>query len=441
MDERPALRLRSTTNTTGIRVATYEPNWLLIALPTIFGLGTVLPSRLTLWLLIGIGVVGFWWRRPAEVGGINRIAFTWGSAVLPVLSLAVILRPNGTATVSDVARLVIGLIVFLHILQLSGSRSSAVVSLIDGVGVFLIASVVLTFIGVEGGSDRTAGLENSLTGGQRIIFALSSNLAATPGAAGVFVAAVIPILIAYRQFRFWRLTALAFACYILIASQVRMAILVAVVVSFFVFVFPRATSAISAWLIAFLLLLPFFFRSSQSEFLGRLGGVVSASVPGMSDRGDVVGARQDIWEKALAYQSAWADWAHQVFGYGLSGHTESGAAIAYTTAENFAGFAGRDLITPHNSTLMLLFEAGWLGVAVFTASLVFAARLFARSHSPSDRAALSALIGLALVGSTESGLSAGVNQTIWWLLLGLVNAAFSRGEQLEALREPVARRG
>ena len=443
MAESTAAGLGPTRHTTGFRLASYKPNWLLISFPTVIGLGTVLPARLTAVLLIGIGVMSFRRRRPRQGEGTSRIAPTWGSAILPALSLAIILRPNDPATVLGTATYVIGLIVFLHILRLSDSKSSALVSLIDGVGLFLVASVVLTLAGVATKSDRTAGLENSITGGKRVIFALSPHLAATPDVAGVFIAAIFPLLIAYRQFRFLRLTALTFAIYVLIASQVRMAIFVAVTVTIVAFAFPRATRAISAWLIALLLSLPFFFRNAQSDVMGQLGRAVAVNFPGMirdGDAGGVLSTRQDIWQKAQAYQSTWVDPASQIFGYGAFGHVKSGAALSYTTELNFVGFAERRFITPHNSTLVVLYDAGWLGVFFFIGTITFAARLFARGHSPVDLAALSALIGLCMVGTTETGLTAESNQAVWWLLMGLVVVAFSREEQSASLREPTSRR-
>lgn len=442
MAEGTASGLRPTRNTAGYRLASYEPNWLLIAFPTSIGLGTVLPSRLTAILIIGIGVVSLGRRHSRQQEGSSRLRLTWGSAILPALSLAIVLRPNDPATAVGVAVYVIGLIVFLHILRLSHSKSSALVSLIDGVGVFLITSVVLTLVGVTAKSDRTAGLENTITGGKRVIFALSSQLAATPDVAAVFVAAIFPILIAYREFRLWRLIALTFAIYILIASQVRMAIFAAVTVTIVVFAFPRAARGISAWLIAFLLGLPFFFRNAQTDVMGQLVSSVSPVLPGMIRPGDAGGSlssRQDIWQKAQSYQSAWGDWANQVFGYGSFGHVKSGAALSYTTEVNFVGFADRRFITPHNSTLMVLYDAGWVGVIGFIATFVFAARVLARGHSPVDLAALSALIGLALVGSTEIGLTPETNLTMWWLLAGLVVVAFSREEQLVPTWKPAIR--
>ena len=435
-------QLRPTRDTTEFRLGPYEPNWFLIVLPTVIASGVVLPAKLHLFLIAGVGFFSFWRSRPAHGQRTSRLRFTWGSATLPALSLAIILRPNDPATVTGAAIYVIGLIVFLYVLRLSSSKSSALVSLIDGVGIFLIASVLFTFVGVASKSDRTAGLENSITGGKRVIFALSPHLAATPGVAGVFVAAIIPILIVFRQFRLWRMTAMAFAFYVLVASQVRMAILVAVVVAIAVLAFPRATRAISAWLIAFLLSLPFFSRNAQLDSLGHLGNAVSANIPGMNrtgGAGSVLSTRLDIWEKAQAYQSAWVDWAHQIFGLGSFGHVRSGAALSYTTGENFTGFADRHLITPHSSTLMVLYDAGWVGVIVFVITITFAARLLARGDSPVDLAALSALIGLCLVGSTEMGLTPETNMTIWWLLLGLVVVALSREEELRSSREPASR--
>ncbi len=396
------------------------PNWVLIALPT--GLAS---SSISLAFGAGaaaIGMAASVWLRPQITG----IRLTWACAILPAVALFIVLRPNYPATVFNLIFVVLACAAVALAVPLSRRKTDALVSLVDGVGLFLVVSLVLWFVGFAGKSaDRTVGLDNSLIGGQRVIFPLSTSLAATPGMAAVFIATVIPILIVYPKYRILRFIAVACAVAVMILSDSRVSLLGAVLLSGCVLLIPRFFRVVSPWLVGLLLFVPFVYPLIQAGV-----AALSSAVPWLTRADEQAGtlARRDfIWSQSREFYATRIDWFHQAFGYGSFGHAKSGASGFYYG--HFGGLgADARLVTPHSSTLQILFDGGWVTVAVLAGTVIYLALSLSRQGSPTGLAGLAMLVALAIVGITEVALSpshAHAQPTLWVLVL-LATIVFSR---------------
>ncbi len=399
-----------------------KPNLVLTTLPTILaGSAISLNAATYVAALLTILVL---WIRPSPT---ERIRLNWTCAILPALALAIFLRPNYPSTAINVIFFILGCILVVRAVQLSSSIENAVVSLIDGIGLFLVTSVALWLAGFRGPQERSVGLENSLTGGERVIFPLSNSLAATPAVAAVFTAAIVPVLITYRKYRAPRLLATLCAIGIFALSDSRISLVAALIVSASALLIPRLFRTAAPWLIGGLLLVPFLYTYIQN-LVGRLVSAVGIYAPWFVRSGEnasTLNGRDYIWAQSLDFYRTRIDWVHQMFGFGSFGHAESGASATYNA--NFGGF-GRDdrLLTPHNSMLQLLLDGGWIVAAVAAITLIYMAWLLSRRNSPAMLSGLAMLVTLSIVGVTEVALSPGHAQPTWWVLLTLSTIALSQ---------------
>ena len=395
------------------------PNWVLVLLPTAL-------SGASVSVAIGaaaavVAAVATIWLRPQ----VTRVELTWACAILPAVAMFIALRPNYPATVFHLIFVALVCIVVALAVPLSKSKTDALVSLVDGVGLFLVASLALWLVGFSGEADRTVGLDNTLTGGQRAIFPLSTSLAATPGMAAVYIATVIPILIIFPKRRILRLLVVACAVAIMILSDSRVSLLGAVLLSACVLVMPRLFRTVAPWLIGFLWIVPLIYPVIQSGV-----ATVSSMAPWLTRADEQAGtlARRDfIWSQSREFYSTRIDWFHQAFGYGSFGHLKSGASAFYYGHFGGLGTEVR-LLTPHSTTLQILFDGGWLTACVLGGTIIYLAVTLARRSSATDLAGLSMLVALVIVSITEVALSPSHahTQPTWWVLVVLGTIVFSR---------------
>jgi hypothetical protein len=404
---------------------TYQhPNFILVALPSV--LSTAAISRpLSVYATVALGLVAFAMRPN------SRLILTWECAILPVAAIAIVARPNYPTTGFSVVFFCLGCIVLARAIYVSTSRASAITSLIDGVGLFLAVSVGLFELGIRGTQERTAGLENSLTGGVRAFFPLSGSLGATPAMAAVYLAAVMPILITQRGGRWARLLCVGAALSIFILSDTRASLLGALFLAAWVLLAPRMFRRLAPWLVGTSMAVALIYTYIQAA-VGYLMVAASDYVPWLVRQGEkpaTLNGRDFIWSNSVSYYVSQIDWIRQMIGFGAYGHAASGASSTYNSG--FRGFGDRRLITPHNSTIQLLFDGGWLITGTVVTTLIITALLLARRTTPVDLAALATLVALAVVGITEVGLSPGHAQPTWWILLALNVITFTSGRQVE----------
>jgi hypothetical protein len=399
-----------------------KPNSALIILPTVIA-GASISRAATIGALAMLALIMFWMRRSRE----DHVEWAWPALIFPLIGATVVLRPNYPSTLMSVIFFALASVALLRACYLSASRSSGLVSLIDGVALFLVASVALWFLGFGGTSSRVLGLSNSFTGGQRVVFPLVDALPATPAMAAVFLAGVIPARLVSDRYGGARWIATFCALLILVLSGSRVAAAAALLVPVAAFLVPKLFRVIAPWAVALFLFLPFVFVYGENIAKGVVT-FFSTALPFLTSgvRADTVGGRENIWSKAIEFYQRKIDSTHQAIGYGSFGQAKSGASSSWN--ETMTGFGSSDvaLVTPHSSILQLLFDGGWLVAGIFALATIWFAFLLSRRTSTFDLAALSILVALAVCGSTEVALSPGNAQPTWWILVALAAIVFAR---------------
>ena len=390
-------------------------NWLLVALPTAAALSNINFRAAALAVsLIGAAslVTGY---RAAD-----GVRLTVASLILPVGGLAIAMRPNPPDTaVAGVFYAVVCCVMALVVSQ-SHSRASAVVSLVDGVGLLLVAAVGLRFAGF-GATNAPAIMGNFLTGGERVMFPLVGALTSGPTLAAAFLVAAIPIIGRTSRYRVYRLIAAVAAVYVLVQGDRRSALFSAIVILALATLTPRLLRRVAPWAIGFLLTSPFIVKLTGDaarqlslwQQFQRVGEQNSESLT----------VRLQIWSRSIDFYQDINDWYHQTFGFGTSGQFVSGASMTYRSF--FAGSSNSSSKSPHNSVLQALFDGGWIAASGFVITVVCLAYVISRRNSTIDTASLSMLSLMAIVGSTEAVLAPGYPQPVWFIVvaLGLIGFA------------------
>lgn len=388
-------------------------NWILILAPTAFASHTLSqPLGVLATLLLAAGA---FWNSPKK-----HLTMTWACAILPLLALPIVLRWYDTKTLIKAGFFVLAVFIIAQAVHTASSKVSAVVSIVDGAGLFAFASVVLWSAGFEPPASRESGLWNTLTGGKRIIFPLSTSLSASPEIAAVFLAGVVPILIAYKRHRLPRLVAAGCAVAILVLANSHTGMIAVAFISGGVLLFPQLLRRISPFAVGFLLITPFVFEFVRQVVLWGLATLHSIApwlvLPTLN-------RRENIWTNALAHYLDRVDWIHQMIGFGAGGQAKSGAT-GYYWERKYSGISSVEFASPHNSMLQMVFDGGWLTVAIFIATVVGATWALARSAA--TIAGTAALLALVLDSMTGTALSPSHQESTWWLLVGLAMVAFAK---------------
>jgi hypothetical protein len=387
-------------------------NWVLTAAPTVFA-SYVISRSLGLVAICALALAAF------SMSPANRLKLAWPCAILPALSLPIVLRWYDSTTMAKAAFFLLACTIIACGVAMSPSRSSALISLIDGAGLFTVASLTLWLAGVKGHSTRTAGVVNTITGGERVIFPLSPSMSASANIAAVYLAAAIPVIVACRRHRPTRLIAIGCAAAVLVLADSRTGLISAMCVSACVVLIPRTFRRFTPPLVGFCLLFPFIYGSLQGNVDWALTSL-NETLPWLVR--STLNGRDYVWEAALSYYQSIDD-LHQIYGFGIGGPAKSGAA-AYYWHPRFSGIASVDQVSPHNSMLQLLFDGGWLTVVVFMAVLICTAVVLARSASTVG--SLAALLSLVVGGVTSTALSPTHAEPTWWVLLAVVMTAFAQ---------------
>jgi hypothetical protein len=398
------------------------PNLILIVLPTILA-SAAISIRASVGAIAVVAVAIFWMRQSQRI----RIAPAWPCAILPAIGLAIVGRPNYPSTAYTVVFFAVGCVVVAGAVFLSSSRSSALTSLNDGIGLFLVASVVLRLIGLDAQGSPKELLPNAITGGERVAFPLTSAQAATPAMATVYLAAVMPILLSSSRYRVPRLIALAAAIDVLVLADRRAALFGALFLAAGLLLVPRLFRRAAPYLVGASLIIPFIYRFVQAA-VGQVMLAASSPLPWLLRPGEsptTLHGRDYVWSQSIDFYWNRVDKVHQTFGYGSFGNGASGVSANYGNL--FDTLSGdRRLVTPHNSMLQLLFDGGWVFATVFAATICYLAWLLSRRSSATDLAGLAMLMALSIVGITEVALSPSHTQPTWWVLVALGMISFSK---------------
>lgn len=392
-----------------IEAALPEPgNGLLVLLPT--ALASVSVHRMAGMALIAVIAI-------AAATKPTHLSLDWKNVALPLIGGVIMLRPNPPATYFTAASFVVGCALVIHVVRLSKTKMSAVVSLVDGVGLFLAVSVALWLAGFSGNQGRIAGLENTITGGTRVTFPLSPSLPTTSAMAAIYVSAAMPILVTRKDHRGPRILALLCAGAVFVYTDSRAALLGAGLVTGLVLFAPSLLRRSAPVIVGATLALPFIYGTVSAWFAD-----FSAAFPTwMVRRGERISSlnqRDLIWSKTLTFYEQHLSPAEQAFGFGAFGHAASGASRSY--ARGLTGLGNQYLITPHSSSLQILLDGGWVSLAAMGLVLVSAAFALKRQLP-----ALAMLVTAAIAGMTEIAIAPSYALPTWWVVVALCVVAFA----------------
>jgi O-antigen ligase len=390
----------------------------LVLLPTVIGL-SVFSERgvaLIVWVLVCL----------AALLGQRGTGQLVHPAIAVALVLAILVPTSRFVTSSATQWWHVGAFLLLLLCAFRFPFPAVVLSLLDGIGIYLIANVAAYLVGIESPAavGRTFSLDSS-TGGVRIFFPLSGNLASPPLMAAVFVAAGLICFEGSRRQRTFRTVAFFAGVFIMVGANTRAALVASVVVLLASVLAPRLFARMALPVAAVPMVLPFVFPILAVVILRPLIQLVGAIFPFLS-RGDVnsdvaLEGRSDIWSSGLTFWSEHIDLLHRLVGYGELGRQKSGAAASYAH--------GDTLLLPfsaHNSTLQQLFDGGLLGVAALAVAGLGATWFLAADVLRSSRVhliALCALVAGILGGGTEVTQAPGYSTEAFWIFVGLVLAA------------------
>jgi hypothetical protein len=412
------------------RVANAKPDWLIVAIPTVISLKTLHSAagesnRLAVMAIFAAllgGLVATAFVRPVA----SRFDTRVGPLILLLMGAGIVLtRPSGMHNVAIF--LALGALAFQISRTVNARR--IIVSLIDGIGLYLLANVVCHLAGMRSPSESwRLALDNS-----RVIFPLTVSVNLIPVIAAAYIASVYLVI---RDpgwpYRLFRVINLAAAVFVLGASDTRVAIGTAVLLLAILFIKPTALRWTAPVAVAFASFSPLFLRpliSRLEVYLGWLLSVVSQRSDNWSSIAELNG-RGLIWERSMTYwQESVNRFGEIVVGYGAQGHYRSGASRTYSTLMARIVPDHDRTVMMHNSFLQQLYDGGIVGWLFLTLALLWASIRLSEQYEYLGRYALAGavLMSALVIGSmTEVLLTADANVQTFWIMLLLVAATCQR---------------
>lgn len=310
---------------------------------------------------------------------------------------------------------------------------SIVMSLIDGLALYLVLNVVAFEAGLRSPSagGRTFGLVSS-TGGERVFYPLTVSLPIPPLMAAMLVATAVGALWGAPWQRALRLAGLAASAWIMLSANTRVALIIAVLVGLGIFLWPRVVVRVAPLVAATSMALALLYPLLVDAVLRPTISAVVSLVPQLS-RGNVeadisLEGRSTIWRAATTFWERHVPFTEALVGYGAQGQQVSGASATYAVSSN-PEQSLRSLST-HNSLLQQLYDTGIIGalallVVVYWTIAAQSARASARS--PYHLVGCAASLAVVLGGATEVALSPGYGTETFWMFFALAVATSMDG--------------
>ena len=394
----------------------------LLMFPLVCAMRTV--NMTTAVALMVILALSTFFRRVPDGGGYSR---HWPVVLLCLAFVGVVVRPSSLPA----ALFAIFALIFLIRAVARVTRHGAVTSLIDGVGLYLIANVVAYYafgLRSPGASLRSGGLE-SADGGVRVIYPLATSLNLPPILAAAFLAASL-ILLERGAKKLLRLAGAGAACIVLVGADSRTALIAAVAVAFSSLFLPRLLRGLSLpaaiGAIVFAFLFPVISGPIVAPIITWLTGLVPGLSRGSTANSDMsLNGREFIWSRSLTFWTDRTNEFGQAFGYGAQGQYTSGASSTYAQIFGSA-LQNPRMASTHNSMLQQLYDCGLVGLALLALTVVACIALWirrSRIDEPYSAAALAMALSLVISSVSEVSLAPGVGQETMFIFAGLLLAA------------------
>lgn len=399
-----------------------KPDWVMVALPTAMAI-RVLNGQASV-LIITCLIATAFMRQSA-----GRIHVNSGPLLLLLFSSVIVISRPGTSYF-PILPLLFGILVVRLTLTVDARRLIA--SLIDGLGLYLLASALLALAGIRSPAERPGLIES--TGFTRTFFPLTYGLSAPSSIAGAYLVGAIFLSreIGWLR-RLMRIICIMAAIYVIVGVGSRTALAVTAVIACVALLLPSASrwiaqaatllSAVSAYV------LPSVFNAA-----GFLIAPLNALAPGRDTTAEGVlslQGRQYIWEGSIKYWNEHInDLADLVLGFGESGQYRSGASSTYRNIVIGLG-PNPELITVHNSFLQQLFDGGILGWLLMALSVYWASARLSNRRREWGHWAASAIFAMTVVllcNTTETAMAPGVFAESFWVIVILVGIACQAGD-------------
>jgi O-antigen ligase len=409
--------------------------WPVYLFPLAYGARGLLGTTTVLAAIAGLALLTL---RPR----VARVP-TWIYALLFALVAHVILSPPAPGA----AWVAIGSCALAHRVVTRFPRDRVVASVIDGVGLYLAANVLLYLFGIRSlsAATRTGGLE-VVGGGERVFYPLAQSIMTAPTMAAIFLAASLMFYEPGRARRAARFTYAACAVLVLIRADSRYALAIAVIMTGLSLMQPTLQKRIALPLAAFCLASAFLFPVVATSVVQPLVRQAGASFSGLDarqgdQRNETLNGRSIIWERATNFwSSSVTDSSEKLFGFGALGQAKSGASGTY--AELFeGGYSEARLASTHNATLQQLYDGGYVGVAAFCLFVLAGLWQWTRLTAAGlfGRYGLAAILAAVLSGVTEVMVSPGFGHEPFWILVLLILTGWARPDSEHATRSSAVR--
>ena len=389
--------------------------WGLAAFPTVVALRSQSVLAADIGMAILVAAMFLRTQRNARWRGASW-ALVVGAAFLPPILRA---TPDGALAFGILAAL------FVLMVALTVEVRAAVYSLVQGVGLYLIANAVLyNVVGLTSNSalTRNSG-RSSFSDAERVFYPLATSVNLPANMAVVYVVGALPLLMATGSVRrrLMFVAGLVAAVVVIEGAGSRTSLAVGVAASLLALFAPRLLSATAPVLVGAAGVVSLVYAWVS----GAAGAVLTflASLFPVFERGPAstlssLAGREDIWQIVLR---AWRDapLVEKVFGYGSDGQVASGASTSYSYL--FRGWMQNPYeATAHNSTLQMLIDGGLVGAVLFLGVFVAATRGWSRTPGVVGRAGTTILVVLAFVSVTEVTTASGEGQETFWIFACLV---------------------
>jgi hypothetical protein len=419
------LLVRSRMGTTGGDAENVKVTWVAVLLPLTYGLASHLSARASLILIGALLVLTL--SRP-----VSRLS------LLPISLLCFAFLPfvrqhDSWTILVSIAWLVLALRV-----ARTGTRRVVWESLVDGIALYLLASVAAHAVGLQ--SVNAGARTGDLTlagGGTRIFYPFATSLAETPIVAALFLG-ILPTLPSHGRIRStYRLVAGGAASVILVSANSEAAILVALIVAGGFILSPKffrlAAMPAAVASLAFAFVFPIVGSQVVPPVATHLSNYTTA-FERASSTGATLNGRTIIWTRATDYwEQHPLSTAERVWGFGAQGQYISGASVTFMSLlaggyEDPGGAA-----TAHSVGLQQLYDGGMAGFAVLLLVEVGVIGLLAVRTGPpeADRALLAGCLALVLLGSTEIASAPGPRQLPALLLFVMLACVMTKPRSAE----------
>lgn len=404
-----------------VPITNLKSDWIVVVLPVVLTL-EVFNFKVSAFLLGLLAALSF--LRKPETG----FAVELGPLLCLFASCAVVYtRPESWHL--PAVFVVLGTLIVRLIRTVDARR--LVLSLVEGLGLYLVVNVLAHLAGIRAPSVANQRLDRMVESGGyiRTVFPLTNSINSPSIVALAYLVSSICFLRCVGLVRrgIWLVCASA-AIYVILGAGSRAALVLAAVLAIGALFFPFISRWIAQVSSVLALISAFTFPYLVNSIVGLVTPLVALAPARNTSENDISSfeGRDRIWGGVIRY---WSDRVNNfsdiLFGFGTSGQYKSGASSTYTSVVN--GITRNpEYAFVHNSFLQQLLDGGVVGVSFLAVAVYWTSARIAKYRyqwGPFRLSAIFAITAVLLSNITEATMAPGVFQESSWLLMILIGAA------------------